>query len=166
MVIVTCCMSWLYVNERSERTCQRHSVEAGVHGLEHIARGLVPLNDTVHSLKYARGIRLIVNEAEVDELAIGIHIDLEVYPLVASGGVHEPCVVSARLALELVGVDLAGLCRGDLCLAHESSIHRIGRPMGLWWTVRPLDGQIGLTGQLQLGGDGEEFIVGFFVPIL
>ena len=121
--------SEMILRERSERAdgAKAHLVVAGVHGLEHIAGGIRPLEHFADHAVDPGGVVLVIDKAEVDMLAINIHIDLEVYPLVASGGVHE---------LRVVGPGLPGDgVRDGLGLVHESSIHRIGGPMGLWWAV-------------------------------
>ena len=74
---------------------------------------------TDHGLD-ALGIILVINKPEVYALAISvIHIDLKVYLLIASGGVHE---------LSVLGSGPPGESVGDV--VHESSIHRIEGPRG------------------------------------
>lgn len=75
---------------------------------------------TDHGLD-ALGILLVINKPEVYAPTISvIHIDLKVYLLIASGGVHE---------LSVLGSGPPGESVGDV--VHESNIHWIGGRWGL-----------------------------------
>ncbi|NBT20124.1 MAG: hypothetical protein EBT00_15335 [Proteobacteria bacterium] len=70
---------------------------------------MCPLVHTVDPGVDGLDVVLVVDEGEVETVTVGaVDIDLEVYLLVARGGVHELGVSGPSLTLQIVGVGRAG----------------------------------------------------------
>jgi hypothetical protein len=115
-------LSWYYVNE--VKRANRHSVESRRHG-GRISRAFDSLSLTSGDIGERLRSCVNVRKSKPHPQSILLkHIDLEVYPLIASSRVHEFGIGRLSLTLDGVGVGGAGGGGegGHFVFAHESNI--------------------------------------------